>query len=70
MMLRVLSIALSGFALWVLWVCYGELKVFRGTVFWDFRFLIYACLAFLGLGLLEWCLGWLRRQGESRDKPD
>ncbi|MGC1489040.1 MAG: hypothetical protein WA784_14765 [Albidovulum sp.] len=60
MILRVIAILLTGLAALALWWGYGQLSVFRGTPFWDFRYIIYAAAAFLGLGAIEWALGWAK----------
>ncbi len=60
MILRVLAILAAVGAVGALWFCYGQLNLFRGTAFWDYRYIIYAVSAFLGLSVLEWSLGWLK----------
>ena len=65
MKVRVLTIVLALGAAWALWFCYGQLKMFRGTPFWDYRYIIYAVLAFLGLSGLEWIIGYLKSKIEG-----
>lgn len=60
MILRVLPIVVALAAAAALWFGYGELRVLRGTPFWEYRFILFACAAFAGLSVLEWALGWLK----------
>lgn len=69
MILRVLAILVALVAAWALWFGYGQLKVFRGTPFWDYRYIIYAVSAFLGLSVLEGALGWIKTKIEGKDPP-
>lgn len=62
MSFRVLAIIVTGAALGALWFGYGQLKILRGTVFWDYRYIVYAGGAFLGLSCLEWALGWIKKK--------
>ncbi len=59
-MTRVLTIVVAFGAAWAIWYCYGQLRVFRGTQFWDYRFVIFAIATFLGLSALEWAIGWIK----------
>lgn len=67
MILRVLSILLTAGACAGLWFGYMNLNMLRGTEFFDFRYIVFAVAAFLGLGLLEWVLGWIGSKVEPRD---
>jgi len=60
MILRSLSIVVSLAAVYGLWWAYGELTIFRRTVFWEYRFIIFGIGAFLALSLLEVALGWIK----------
>jgi len=65
MIVRILSIAVAGAAVLALWFGYGQLKQFRGTPLWEYRYIIYAAAAFLGLSALEWALGWIKTKIEG-----
>ncbi len=67
MMLRILAIIVAGGATWALWAGYDALSMLRGTPFWDFRYGVFAMLAFLGLSGLEWLLGWIKSKVEGTD---
>jgi len=60
MILRMIAILASLGAVWALWYGYDQLRQFRGTAFWDYRYLIFAVSAFLALSALEWVLGWIK----------
>ncbi|MGJ8628749.1 MAG: hypothetical protein ACSHXB_17440 [Sulfitobacter sp.] len=62
MIVRILAIIVTGAALGALWFGYGQLKILRGTAFWDYRYIVYAAGAFLGLSGLEWALSWFKRK--------
>jgi hypothetical protein len=65
MILRGIAIFMAVGAAWALWVGYGQLGMFRGTPFWDYRYLIFAVSAFLVLSGLEWVLGWIKAKFAS-----
>lgn len=67
MIIRALSIALALGAALALWFGYGELRILRGTWLWEYRFITFAIVAFLGLSLLEWALGWIKSKIEGTD---
>ena len=69
MNVRVLAILVAVGAVWALWFGYGQLKEFRGTPFWDYRYIIYAAAAFLGLSVLEWALSWIKTKIEGDQDP-
>ena len=60
MTLRVMAIIAALGAVWALWFGYGQLRLFRGTPFWDYRYIIYAVSAFVALSGLEWALRWIK----------
>jgi hypothetical protein len=70
MILRAIAILLAGLATAALWYSYDELTVFRRTAFWDYRYIIFTVGAFLGLGAVEWALGWVKTktQGTAGDQ--
>ena len=68
MILRVLGIVLALAAAWGLWAGYDQLRVFRGTLFWDYRYIIFAVGAFLALSVLEALFSWLK--GKFGAGPD
>ena len=65
MILRVLSVVIALGAVAALWFGYGELRIFRRTMFWEYRYIIFAVAAFLGLSFLEWALGWVKSKVEG-----
>lgn len=65
MIVRVMAIVVALGATWALWFGYGELRMFRGTPFWDYRYIIYVVSAFLALSALEWAMGWMKTKIES-----
>ena len=65
MILRVLSVIVALAAVAALWFSYGELRIFRRTMFWEYRYIIFAVGAFLGLSLLEWAVGWIKSKVEG-----
>ena len=42
-----------------LWFAYDQLTIFRRTMFWEYRYIIFAAGAFVGLTLLEKLVAWL-----------
>lgn len=62
MTLRILSIVVALAAAAGLWFAYDELSIFRRTVFWEYRYIIFGCGAFLALSILEAALGWLKNK--------
>ena len=60
MILRGLSIALAVGAALALWFGYAELRMLRGTVFWEYRYIVFVIVGFLGLSLLEWVHAWIK----------
>lgn len=68
MIFRILSIAIALIAAGGLWFAYDELNIFRRTVLWDYRYIIFGCGAFLALSILEAALGWLKTKfGKDTD---
>ncbi len=60
MILRVVSILVSVAAAYGLWWAYDELTIFRRTVFWEYRYIIFGVGALLALSLLESLFGWIK----------
>ena len=60
MILPGLAIVLAFAATWGLWAGYNELRVFRGTPFWDYRYIIFAVGAFLAFSVLQALFSWLK----------
>lgn len=60
MILRVLSIIASIAAAYGLWWAYNELSIFRSTVFWEYRYIIFGIGALFALTVLEKVIGWLK----------
>ncbi len=67
MISRLIAIFLTGSALAGLWFGYMNLNVFRGTPLFEFRYIIFAVAAFLGLSALEWLAGWIKSKGKEPD---
>ena len=65
MIIRGVSILLCGGACAALWFGYMNLNMLRGTVFFDFRYVVFAVASFLGLSAIEWALGWVKSKTES-----
>lgn len=62
MIFRILAISLAAAACAGLWFGYMNLNIFRGTPLFDFRYVIFAVSSFLGLSILEWAIGWIKRK--------
>ncbi|MFK7874645.1 MAG: hypothetical protein AB8B71_02530 [Paracoccaceae bacterium] len=60
MIARSLAIFLAFAAAWGLWSAYGELRVFRRTVFWEYRYIIFGVGSLLALGALDFAFTWLK----------
>lgn len=67
MILRGLAILLTAGATAALWFGYMNLNIFRGTPLFDFRYVIFAMTAFLGLSAIEWALGWIQAKVQGSD---
>ena len=65
MIMRIVKISLTGAALWALWYGYDNLTVFRRTVFWEFRYIIFTLAAFLGLSAIQWTLDRVQKKLDS-----
>lgn len=50
-----------------LWFGYDNLNQLRGTPFFDYRYIVYAVLSFLGLSAIEWVFGWVKGKVEGDD---
>lgn len=59
MILSALRICVACAAAVGLWFAYDELSIFRRTPFWEYRYIIFGCGAFLALSVLEYALGWI-----------
>lgn len=67
MMIRVIAIVMNVLACGALWFSYMNLNVFRGTLLFEFRYVIFACGAFLGLSAFEWAIGWIKTKVQGKD---
>ena len=69
MMFRGISIFAALAATVGLWFAYDELTVFRRTMFWDYRYLIFGIGALLALSVTEVVLGWIKAKtrGDTND---
>lgn len=65
MILRILSILVSLAAAYGLWWAYNELTIFRRTVFWEYRYIIFGIGALLALSVLESLFGWIKTKTSS-----
>lgn len=66
MILRILSILVAIATAYGLWWAYNELTIFRRTVFWEYRYIIFGVGALLALSILESLFGWIKTK-TSRD---
>lgn len=64
MIVRALAIVLAAAACAALYFGYMNLNIFRGTPLFEFRFVLFAIGAFLGLSAIEWALGWIKTKLE------
>jgi hypothetical protein len=69
MIVRSLAIALTTCATAALWFGYMNLGILRGTLLFDFRYVLFAIAAFLGLSAIERGLGWIKTKIQGPD-PD
>ena len=67
MILRALAIVLTAGATALLWFAYMNLGILRGTLLFDFRYIVFAIAAFLGLSAFEWALGWIKAKTQGPD---
>ena len=67
MIVRGLAILLALGAAAALWFGYDNLRQLRGTPLFDFRYVVFAVAAFLGLSAIEWALGWVKGKIEGND---
>lgn len=68
MILRMLSIIMAIAAAYGLWWAYDELTIFRRTVFWEYRYIIFGIGSLLALSVLEYVLGWVKiKAGRSAE---
>jgi len=65
MILRILSILVSIAAVYGMWWAYNELTIFRRTVFWEYRYIIFGIGALLALSVLESLFGWIKTKTNS-----
>ena len=65
MIVRILAICMTIGAIVAFWFGYDQLKQFRGTPFWDYRYIVFAVAAFLGLSILEQVMGWIKTKIEG-----
>ena len=67
MIVRGMSILLAALACGGVWFGYTNLNILRGTPFFDFRYVVFAVSAFLGLSAIEWALGWVKAKIQGTD---
>jgi hypothetical protein len=67
MIIRGLAILLALGATAALWFGYMNLNFLRGTPLFDFRYVVFAVAAFLGLSATEWALGWIKTKVQGSE---
>lgn len=67
MIMRGLAIVLTVGVTAALWFGYMNLGTLRGTPLFDFRYVLFAIAAFLGLSAVEWALGWIKAKTQGPD---
>lgn len=67
MIVRCLAIMLAAIGAAALWYGYENLRLLRGTPLFDFRYVVFAVVAFLGLSGIEWVFGWLKGKIDGTD---
>ncbi len=72
MIVTIATIGLSAVATWAIWFGFDNLRILRGTVLWEFRYLVFMLATFAGLSALEWGVDRLKRRFGDRhtDPPD
>lgn len=68
MIVRCLAILFALSAAAALWYGYDNLRQLRGTPLFDFRYIFFAVVAFLGLSAVEWALGWIKGKIEGDEE--
>ncbi len=67
MIVRGIAILLAAGAAAALWYGYDNLRMLRGTPLFDFRYVVYAVVSFLGLSAIEWVYGWIKGKIEGTE---
>ena len=52
----------------LVWLAYDQVTVLRGTVYWEFRYLILGVVVFLVLSLVQWIWGKVADRNPSAEK--
>lgn len=52
----------------LVWLAYDQVTVLRGTVYWEFRYLILGVVVFLVLSLVQWVWGKVADRKPSAEK--
>lgn len=52
----------------LVWLAYDQVTVLRGTVYWEFRYLILGVVVFLVLSLVQWIWGKVADRKPSAEK--
>ncbi len=52
----------------LVWLAYDQVTVLRGTVYWEFRYLILGVVVFLALSLVQWIWGKVADRKPSAEK--
>ena len=52
----------------LVWLAYDQVTVLRGTVYWEFRYLILGVVVFLVLSLVQWIWGKVADRKASTEK--
>lgn len=52
----------------LVWLAYDQVTVLRGTMYWEFRYLILGVVVFLVLSLVQWIWGKVADRKPSAEK--
>ena len=52
----------------LVWLAYDQVTVLRGTMYWEFRYLILGVVVFLVLSLVQWIWGKIADRKPSAEK--
>lgn len=56
---HIVGLALFAVLCVLVWLAYDQVTVLRGTMYWEFRYLILGVVVFLVLSLVQWVWGKL-----------
>lgn len=54
----------------LVWLAYDQITVIRGTVFWEFRYLLLGVVVFVVLSLVQWLWGKLADKAPPEEAPN